>query len=61
MQVAIPEQDGAPVDEKGYAMVQVTRVRLALTAVCGGLLTAAAVGPGAAGAQAPPDPPGDNG
>jgi hypothetical protein len=42
-------------------MVQVTRVRLALTAVCGGLLTAAAVGPGAAGAQAAPDPPGDNG
>ena len=42
-------------------MVQVTRMRLVSAVVCGGLLTAVAVGTGAAGAQAPPDPPGNNG
>ena len=42
-------------------MVQVTRMRLVLAAICGGLLTAVVVGTGAAGAEPPADPPGNNG
>lgn len=42
-------------------MVQVTRMRLVPAAVCGGLLAATAVGAGAAGAEPPTDPPGNNG